>query len=193
MIACYTPTVHAITLGKHLGSKTDDPSTRFTSDAENSTDCATDGALEESSPQSGHARQEAEADGGTLESPWHDAGPARLVLMFHQRLNLHGMVEDSSPNRGFSIARYAVRTPFGAGSATFSVVVPSGSDSIVRVTPGPDCRMPYDHLIGPRRYVSILKAPGRLSRIVGIIDGRGPAFHIGVKPALHVKRSSPLV
>ena len=55
-------------------------------------------------------------------------------------------------------------------------------------------RMPHDHLIGPRwDMVNLERALVVRHCIIGIVDGHGPAFHVGVKSTLHVKRSPALV
>ena len=54
--------------------------------------------------------------------------------------------------------------------------------------------MPHDHLIGPRwDIVNLERALVVRHGIIGIVDSHGPAFHVGVKPALHVKRAPSLV
>ena len=54
--------------------------------------------------------------------------------------------------------------------------------------------MPHDQLIrAGRNVVDFELAISIGQRIIGIIDRHRPAFHVGVKPALHVKGSPPLI
>ncbi len=55
-------------------------------------------------------------------------------------------------------------------------------------------RMPYYQLIGPGRDVLDGETPVRIGqRVVGIVDGHRPTFHVGVEAALHVERAPPFV